>query len=322
MRATGATLFGLTEYRVYSSTSIADYLGQRTRFLDDALRRSLETVEQVVILGAGWDTRAYNLVRERDVRVYEVDLAHMQAIKREVLANAQIDTSGVVFCPADLVQEPWLEALKQVGFDPGLPAFVLWEGVSYYMTQASVEATLRTVATGLASGSAIAFDYFSRHYVEGGEFSLLPWPFAAFFRWIGEPHVFGLPTEAPARARLAAFLAEKDLRLVEFEPIGAGAREPAGAVHSQRVRGATTDYLLVAGCRLPVCVLPAPQGLNSQSGQREQKGTIDHRLGPQGQSPATGHKVGRRQYGDPGMPVAPLHQEIAQAGQGILHGTG
>jgi hypothetical protein len=79
---------------------------------------------------------------------------------------------------------------------------------------------------------AIAFDYFSRHYVEGGKISLLPWPFAAFFRWIGEPHVFGFPTEAPARARLAAFLAEKGLKLVEFESVGAGAREPAGAVHS------------------------------------------------------------------------------------------
>jgi methyltransferase (TIGR00027 family) len=222
MRSTGVTLFGLVEYPVYNSTSIADYLGQRTRFLDDALYRSLETVEQVVILGAGWDTRAYNLVRQADVRVYEVDTAQMQTAKRRALARARIDPSGVVFCTADLNHGSWLEALEQVGLDPGKPTFVLWEGVTYYLTPTAVEATLQTVATQLAAGSAIAFDYFSKHYVEGGELSLLPPLFASAFHWVGEPHLYGISTEPPARAQLAALLSENGLELAEFEPVGKG----------------------------------------------------------------------------------------------------
>jgi methyltransferase (TIGR00027 family) len=241
MRITGATLFGLTDYPVYTSTSIADYLGQRTRFLDDVLYRSLENVKQVVILGAGWDTRAYNLVQTADVRVYELDTVQMQAAKRKALKDARIDLTGVIFCTADFNKESWLDALKRAGFDPNLPTFVLWEGVSPYMTEAAVDATLQTVATQLAAGSAIAFDYFSRHYVQGGDFSLLPRPFAFAFRWIGEPHVFGLPTEPPARARLAAYLAANGLQLVEFEPIGAGARDTAGTVHSPDDEGHRVD---------------------------------------------------------------------------------
>jgi methyltransferase (TIGR00027 family) len=222
LRVTGATLFGAVAFPVYHSTSIADYLGQRTRFLDDVLYQSLERIEQVVVLGAGWDTRAYNLVQEADVRVYELDTPQMQAVKREVLQRTQIDLSGVVFCTADFNKESWLDALKRAGFDPDVPTFVLWEGVSYYMTQASVEATLQTVATQLAAGSAIAFDYFAKHYVEGGKLSLLPRPFAAAFHWVGEPHLLGISTEPPARAQLVAFLGENGLKLAEFEPVGKG----------------------------------------------------------------------------------------------------
>jgi methyltransferase (TIGR00027 family) len=228
IRVTGATLFGWLEYPVYHSTSMVNYLGQRTRFLDDALYRALESVEQVVILGAGWDTRAYNLDNGADVQVYEVDLVQMQRIKRQALARAGIDLSSVVFCSADLNQESWLGALKEVGFDPDVPTFVLWEGVTYYLTPTAVATTLQTVATQLAAGSAIAFDYFSRHYVEGGELSLLPRPLGSFFRLIGEPHVFGIPTEPPAEERLAVFLRENGLTLAEYEPIGADSRHSAG----------------------------------------------------------------------------------------------
>ena len=172
MRVTGITI-KMYDYPVYSSSSLFVTHGHRTTFFDEALRRYLDTVEQVVILGAGWDTRAYGLARREGVRVFEVDTVEMQAQKRQSLEKANIATTGVSFAAADFNKESWLEILKRVDFDPDKPTFVLWEGVTYYLEAQAVNATLQTVATQLARGSAIAFDYFAKHIIEGDTSLLL-----------------------------------------------------------------------------------------------------------------------------------------------------
>jgi methyltransferase (TIGR00027 family) len=135
------------DYPVYSSSSLFGALGHRTRFVDDVMRSYLDKVEQVVILGAGWDTRAYNLARQADVRAFEVDTVETQTQKRRALEKADIDSADVIFATADFNKESWLDALKRVEFDPDKPTFILWEGVTYYLEAEAVEAILQTVAT-------------------------------------------------------------------------------------------------------------------------------------------------------------------------------
>ncbi|NDJ62440.1 MAG: class I SAM-dependent methyltransferase, partial [Chloroflexi bacterium] len=176
---------------------------------------------------AGWDTRLYSLVRpaKPDMCMYEVDAVNTQMQKRRALETAKIDTTGVVFAAADFNKESWLDALVRVGFDPAKPTFILWEGVTYYLEAAAVESTLQTVAQQLAQGSLIAFDYPAKHII-GGEGSRFYRAAMAAAERIGEPWQFGIPTEAPARDKLEAFLAENGLRLTAYEVIGDLDKDP------------------------------------------------------------------------------------------------
>ena len=97
------------------------------------------------------------------MRVFEVDTPATQRVKRQALDRAGIDASHVTFVETDFGQTSWFDALLRRGFDPDLPTFILWEGVTYYLDEKTVQTTLRTVS-GLAVGSRIAFDTWSLEY--------------------------------------------------------------------------------------------------------------------------------------------------------------
>ena len=129
----------------------------RIWFFDAAVGQYLPDVAQFVILGAGFDTRAYRLPNDTPVRVFEVDSPRTQMVKRETLKKAGIDSSGVRFVPADFETEDWLACLTAAGFDPGERTLFLWEGVTMYLDREAVEDTLRKIAS-TARGSAVTFD--------------------------------------------------------------------------------------------------------------------------------------------------------------------
>ncbi|MBX6362700.1 MAG: class I SAM-dependent methyltransferase [Gemmatimonadetes bacterium] len=202
----------------------------RTTFYDAALERHLPAVDQLVVLGAGLDTRAYRLPPETRARVrcFEVDQPRTQAFKREMLAKAGIDTSGVAYVPADLEEEDWFDKLVAAGFDPDRPSIFLWESVTMYLKREAVERTLRTIAA-TAAGSVVAFDYFSTELIESG--SLFMRYSRAVLAATGEPWHFGIDNTPPVRERVAEFLAACGLTLEEqrnFGPERDGKRAPAG----------------------------------------------------------------------------------------------
>src|SRR5262245_46872385 len=89
----------------------------RVTFFDEAVDRSLAEIDQFVILGAGFDTRPYRLPKGTRVRSFEVDAPKTQAVKREMLAKAGIDSSKVTFVAADFEKDDWLARLVDSGFD-------------------------------------------------------------------------------------------------------------------------------------------------------------------------------------------------------------
>ena len=178
----------------------------RTAVFDEALAAALETVDQVVILGAGWDTRAYGACAGHDVTVFEVDAPPTQAIKRQGVENAALDTSNVVFVPCDFTHTSWLDALQEHGFDPQKPAFFLWEGVTMYLPEEVVHTTLRTIAS-LAGGTIVAFDGFGREWLETPMGKTAARRVARFYH---EPWIYGVSTQA-SHAGLERFLAEQGL---------------------------------------------------------------------------------------------------------------
>lgn len=191
----------------------------RTTFYDTALEQHLPQIEQLVILGAGFDTRAYRLppgARQR-VRAFEIDAPKTQAFKREMLRKAGIDTSRVTYVPADFEHEDWLARLIEAGFQPDKPSFFTWESVTMYLDRAAVESTLRKIAT-TAKGSAIAFDYFSTAQIE--DRSLFMRYARAVIKITGESWHFGIDTTPPARQRVAAFVQACGLTLEQHRIFG------------------------------------------------------------------------------------------------------
>ncbi|MFB7898218.1 class I SAM-dependent methyltransferase [Streptomyces xiamenensis] len=137
----------------------ARYFGLRTRVLDDFLLTSVGTgATQVVLLGAGLDTRAYRLTWPSDGVVFEIDRAGVLAFKHQVLADL-VATPKVkrVPVPVDL-REDWVTALTGAGFDPTAPSVWLAEGLLFYLPSAAETYLIDTVDQLTTGGSALAFE--------------------------------------------------------------------------------------------------------------------------------------------------------------------
>jgi methyltransferase (TIGR00027 family) len=189
----------------------------RVTFFDSVVERYLGDIGQFVILGAGFDTRAYRLPKQAQVRAFEIDTPRTQAIKREMLQKAGIGTKGVIFVSANFEQEDWLARLIGAGFRADQPALFLWEGVVIYLDQAAVEDTLRKIAS-TAKGSVVAFDYFT------SEFLVSQAPYMRYARAsliaAGEPLKFGVDSTPPSSERLAELLRSCGLALDEQRTLG------------------------------------------------------------------------------------------------------
>ncbi|MGA9397777.1 MAG: SAM-dependent methyltransferase [Anaerolineaceae bacterium] len=148
------------------------YLAVRERYIDDVLQEQLnQGLEQLVILGAGYDSRAYRfkgLIEQ--VKVFEVDHPATQADKLKKLAGILEDLPPyVTYVSVDFNTQSMEECLLESGFSSELKTLFIWQGVSMYLTPDAVDATLRFVTRHSAPGSAIIFDYLERQVLEGVE---------------------------------------------------------------------------------------------------------------------------------------------------------
>lgn len=153
-RALGAASFGLT-YGV----------PLRTAAIDEAVRRSVrEGIDQLVVLGAGLDARAWRMPELSNVVVYELDHPSTQAYKRERIAELPPLAREVRHAPIDFEHQAIPDVLAQAGFDRARRSIWVWEGVTMYLTERAVEATLDAVAASSACGSRLALTYIPPNY--------------------------------------------------------------------------------------------------------------------------------------------------------------
>lgn len=112
----------------------ARYFGLRTGVLDDFLHRSVgKGVRQLVLLGAGLDTRAFRLDLPSDCVVFEIDREGVLAFKEQVLTDLSAAPKAKrIPVPVDL-RDDWVTALTSVGFDPAAPSVWLAEGLLFYL---------------------------------------------------------------------------------------------------------------------------------------------------------------------------------------------
>jgi len=124
-----------------------------------------------VILGAGYDSRAYRFEQLRGkVKIFEVDHPATQEAKKAKLEKIfGVVPDYVNYVPMDFAQETLDEFLPQSGYDEGLRTLFIWEGVTEYLDPGGVDATLSFVSKKSGPGSSIIFDYMHKSLLNGTE---------------------------------------------------------------------------------------------------------------------------------------------------------
>jgi methyltransferase (TIGR00027 family) len=148
-------------YAERKGPGVQAFLAIRCRYMDDYLQECLASgIEQLVVLGAGLDSRAYRIegLKER-VKVFEVDHPATQAVKLAKLKRILGELPAhVTYVPIDFDDET-LEKLFDFGYHRQSKTLFIWEGVVHYLTAEAVDQTLSFVSRNSGTGSSIIFDY-------------------------------------------------------------------------------------------------------------------------------------------------------------------
>jgi methyltransferase (TIGR00027 family) len=134
----------------------------RLLYMDDVIRRrAADGLGQLVILGAGYDTRAYRMGGQlAGARVFEVDLPVMSRDKRARLQKALGSVPEEVrYVEVDFNRQDVFERLAENGYDESAPTLFVLSGVSMYLPESAVRKLLSQVASQPARRTSILFDY-------------------------------------------------------------------------------------------------------------------------------------------------------------------
>jgi methyltransferase (TIGR00027 family) len=145
------------------------YFNARTQYFDAVLLQESQLgLEQLVVLGAGFDSRSIRFAAPlRGVRMFEVDMPQVLSVRSERLVGVQAPAMPPIAVPIDFEHEDLGAALSARGYASDARTLFLWEGVTYYLPETAVHAVLSTVAAHSGAGSGILFDYVTQAFFEG-----------------------------------------------------------------------------------------------------------------------------------------------------------
>jgi len=196
----------------------AELLALRTMEIDDRVRaRVAGGARQLVMLGAGFDGRAFRMSELAGVDVFEVDHPATQALKRELAVALPVRARSLTFVPVDFERDAPGAALEAAGHRATEPTVWIWEGVVMYLSDAALRATLKVVAARSAPGSAAIIQY----NTPGPDLLLK----RLLLRLWGEPQIGLRPPEA-----MAAELGAAGFRVADDSGIAAWAARHGAAV--------------------------------------------------------------------------------------------
>ena len=189
-----------------------EYMMARTRYFDALFQRALEeNTPQIVLLGAGCDTRA---IRFQDAAqhttIFELDAPTTQQQKQEYLRKAKITLpQNLSQVPINFSKERIDAVLSTTGYDPSEKSLFLWEGVTYYLSEDAVKETLECIKNHAGYGSSVAFDYFYKSFIKGKFEYYGAKEISESVSKFGEPFQFGIE-----EGSIESFLAEHGFELL------------------------------------------------------------------------------------------------------------
>ena len=194
---------------------VTAYIIARTAYFDNIFVAALKDgTPQIVLLGAGYDSRAYRFAKLiQGTKVFELDIAPTQERKTECLKRAKINIPRqVAFVPIDFNQESLKDVLERAGYQNQQKSLFIWEGVSYYLDPESVDATLEFFSRLSHPDSLLAFDY----TISITEENLHDYYGAKeFFQSMQEQHKSEKLTFSIDEGKIGSFLEQRNLKIVE-----------------------------------------------------------------------------------------------------------
>ena len=170
----------------------------RTKYFDASFIKWAEAEKnsQIIILGAGFDSRSIrfqSILKKNNVTVYEVDLKAMLTYKKEIIeSKIGGKSTNSIFVPCNFQKDNVIEKLLEYGFDLTCPTMVLWEGVTFFLTQDNIETYLALFKNNITGKLQISLDYAFRDYIEGDLKYYGAKELYNILVELGEPHLFGL----------------------------------------------------------------------------------------------------------------------------------
>lgn len=167
----------------------------RHRHIDDRMYAAYKSgIRQVIILGAGYDSRAHRTYY-RDMTFVEIDHPETQHVKLKLLQQARGSfNKSVDYLPVDFLQD-WEKEIIDSRLVRNQPSFVIWEGVSNYLPESAVMYTLDAISRFCHPGSIFIFDAYVRDIANGGSHNRLMRSLYDYGRDSGEPFLWGCDRE-------------------------------------------------------------------------------------------------------------------------------
>ncbi len=185
----------------------------RSRYIDDFLATQIsQGIRQLVIMGAGFDTRAYRFCNVKNsFQVFELDFPDTQYRKIKTIKDIFGEIpSHVIYIPIDFTRESLDVKLFENGYDNTLRTAFIWEGVTYYIPENCVHETLNFISAWSPKKSVLVFDYFPSFVISGDHDLAEAKNLVEILKRIDEQIIFGVDPDC-----LDRFLSEHGLRLME-----------------------------------------------------------------------------------------------------------
>lgn len=200
----------------------------RTRYIDETLCDALAGgITQVVLLGAGFDSRASRLPQLAHTRVFEVDHPNTSQVKQARLEQLP---AHVRYVAIDFNRETLDEVLSQAGLDRAEPTLFLWEGVTQYLAAHAVDSTFGFIARS-APGSKVLFTYVHTDALDSQHDGMTA--LHRTLRKAAEPWTFGFdPRKLPEYLVRRGLRLESDLNATAYRQLYAQANTNPDAISS------------------------------------------------------------------------------------------
>jgi len=196
----------------FAPEGIYEWVIARTKYLDSFFVNSAGSgFGQVLLLGAGFDTRGIRFERElKEARVFELDAPTTQGAKIDQYHKRGVcPPSNLLFVPINFEKESVEQKLREIKFDAGCKSFVVAEGVTQYLEPQAIDELFRTIEEFTAPGSRIVFDYAHASVLKGESKAYGEERMQAGLNRSGESWQFGLD-----EGEVEPFLRKYGLRLL------------------------------------------------------------------------------------------------------------